>query len=509
MKSTMKKSVLFIAIVIALSLAMLLLSVSTVALAWTKVEYAYSRQGDTVWLGEYPQTLATEKELAKMSATPDENGYYTSGKDKFVKVTSPALNGAYHNGQTDYLPFENETVPDPSATYYFKVEPIRWRVLVDDEENDAVMLVSDQLIDAHVWLSSYEKSPTRSSWAAYDNTLDGVPAETPANGWRYSEMRAFLNGEFYDTAFNEKEKGAILLFANTNTIDYRENDEDTVVNDYVAIGNADDYAKAGNNVTPTDYAIVKGMHWQIDKNNCAYFVNEYASLFPEEDIRGYISSDHGQVLCVNETHGVRAVLYAKRSVASIILTVEQKEDVTANALKIVGIVAAVVGALLAIPVMVLTRIKYKKQKKEQGTEYKLSKKEVALLVPGLLLLIAGIVLIVLEVGIFGGGLSGIGGAKVQPGIYVQGYEKEKQGNVAYVGKNAYRLNADGTYNFAASYEGAATVWDAGGTWSQSGSTLTLKGSPNPMYPNGYTVTATVYDGGNSFGNSAQRFNKIN
>ena len=71
------------------------------------------------------------------------------------------------------------------------------------------------------------------------------------------------------------------------------------------------------------------------------------------------------------------------------------------------------------------------------------------------------------------------------------------------------MSADGTYNHAASYSGDGTIWDSGGTWSQSGSTLTLKGSPNPMYPNGYTVTATVYDGGNSFGNSAQRFNKIN
>lgn len=509
MKRTIKRSVLFIVIVIALSLAMLLLSVSTVTLAWTKVEYAYSRQGDTVWLGEYPKTLATDAELSKMSTAPDENGYYTSGKDKFVKVTTPTLKNAYHNGKTDYIPFSDDSQPDPAKSYYFKVEPIEWIVLVDDEEADALMLVSRYLLDARAWLTSYERSQTRGNWAAYDNTLDGVPAETPANGWRYSEMRAFLNGEFYNTAFNEKEKGAILLFANTHTIDYRESDSSTVVNDYVAIGNAADYAKAGDKVTPTDYAIVQGMHWQIDKNNCAYYVNEYPSMFPEEDIRGYISTDHGQVLRVDEPHGVRAVLYAKRSVASVILTVEQKEDVTAKAIKIVGIVAAVIGALMAVPVMVLTRIKYKKQKKEQGTEYKLSKKEVALLVPGLLLLIAGIVLIVLQVAIFGGGFGGIGGAKIKPGIYVQGYEQVKQGNVAYVGKNAYRLNADGTYNFAASYEGASTVWDAGGTWSQSGSTLTLKGSPNPMYPNGYTVTATVYDGGNSFGNSAQRFNKIN
>ena len=505
MKSTMKKSVLFIVIVIALSLAMLLLSVSTVALAWTKVEYAYSRQGDTVWLGEYPQTLATDKELSKMSSSPDENGYYTSGKAKFVKVTTPTLKNAYHSGKTDYIPFSDDSQPDPAKSYYFKVEPIQWRVLVDDEENDAVMLVSDQLIDAHVWLSSFEESTTRSFWAAYDNTLDGVPAETPANGWRYSEMRAFLNGEFYNTAFSEKEKGAILLFANTNTIDYRENDSSTVVNDYVAIGNAADYAKAGDKVTPTDYAIVKGMHWQIDKNNCAYFVNEYASMFPEEDIRGYISGDHNQVLSVNGTHGVRAVLYAKRSVASVILTVEQKEDVTAKAIKIVGIVAAVIGALTAIPMMVITSAKQKKKKAADGTDYKPSKKEVAILAPGLVLLICGIVLIVLQVAIFGGGFGGIGGTKLQSGIYVQ-QGSYSGGGIAQVGVTAYRINSDGTFDYTDVYQGTSSIWSGHGTYKVSGLSVTFVWKGNPMVQEGYTFTATVYDS-TTFGNASEKFKK--
>ena len=94
------------------------------------------------------------------------------------------------------------------------------------------------------------------------------------------------------------------------------------------------------------------------------------------------------------------------------------------------------------------------------------------------------------------------GAKLQPGIYVQDYTQAQQGNVAFVGKTAYRLNADGTYNFAAVYDGDSTVWDIGGTWKQSGSTLTLTGKPNPMYPSGYTITATVY-GDSKFGKSSQ------
>ena len=247
------------------------------------------------------------------------------------------------------------------------------------------------------------------------------------------------------------------------------------------------------------------MHWQIDKNNCAYYVNEYASGFPEEDIRGYISTDHGQVLRVDEPHGVRAVLYAKRSVASVILTVEQKEDVTAKAIKIVGIVAAVIGALMAIPVMVLTRIKYKKQKKEQGTEYKLSKKEVALLVPGLLLLIAGIVLIVLEVGIFGGGLSGIGGAKLKPGIYVQ-QGSYSGGGIAQVGVTAYRINSDGTFDYTDAYQGTSSIWSGHGTYKVSGSGVTFVWKGNPMVAEGYTVTATVYDS-TTFGNASEKFKK--
>ena len=500
MKRTIKKSVIFVIIVLALTLAVGLSAVSTVAFAANKT--AYTRQGDTVWLGEYPQTLATDKELSKMSSSPDENGYYTSGKDKFVKVTTPSLKNAYHNGKTDYLPFSDDSQPDPAKSYYFKVEPIEWIVLVDDEEKDAVMLVSRYLLDARAWLTAYEESQTRGSGAAYDNTLDGVPAETPANGWRYSEMRAFLNGEFFNAAFDEAEKNAILLFANTHTIDYRENDSSTVVNDYVAIGNAADYAKAGDKVTPTDYAIVQGMHWQIDKNNCAYYVNEYASMFPEEDIRGYISTDHGAVLRVDEPHGVRAVLYAKRSAAKILATAAQKEKKQTTLLLVFGIIITVLGAAAAVPMMVITNARYKKLPVEQRNgKFPYKKYEVILIAVGLVLLIGGLCMIFIPMAINGGG---IGGAKLQPGIYVQ----ETSYGSGQSGLTAYRINADGTYNHAASYSGDGTIWDSGGTWSQSGSTLSLKGNANPLYPSGYTITATVYDGGTSFGGATGKYKKI-
>ena len=103
-----------------------------------------------------------------------------------------------------------------------------------------------------------------------------------------------------------------------------------------------------------------------------------------------------------------------------------------------------------------------------------------------------------------GGIGGIGGAKLEPGIYVQ----QGTAGSGQLGATAYRLNADGTFNHAGYYDGNATVWDIGGTWSQNGSTLTLKGNPNPLYPSGYTLNIPIKSS-TSFGTSgADLYKKI-
>ena len=173
-------------------------------------------------------------------------------------------------------------------------------------------------------------------------------------------------------------------------------------------------------------------------------------------------------------------------------------------IKIFGIVAAIVGAGMAIPFMAITSARYKKlPKEEQKGKFPYKKHEVPLISIGLVLLIGGILMVVLPIAINGGF-----GAKLQPGVYVQDFDNPStQGNIEYVGKSAYRLNADGTYNYAAVYSGAGSVWDIGGTWSQSGSTLTLRGKPNPMYPNGYTISMQVFSS-SSFGQGSYQYKLI-
>lgn len=195
---------------------------------------------------------------------------------------------------------------------------------------------------------------------------------------------------------------------------------------------------------------------------------------------------------------MRPIIYVKRGDAKIIATSTQAEEKQQNALLITGIVFAVVGAGLALPIMIITSTKQKKVKKETGNDYKLSKFEVALLVPGLILLIGGCVMIGIHVAL-NGGIGGLGGAKLEPGVYVQ-QGQFSGGGISQVGYTAYRLNADGTFDYTDSYDHNPIIWSGHGTWKQNGSNVTFVWDGNPMVPAGHTVTVPVKSS-TSFGTS--------
>ena len=81
--STYLSLVVSIVLLLAFSLSVIL-SLTATEVASAAAKTTYTRQGDTVWFGYYPQTKATDEEVAKMSSSPDADGYYTSGNDKFV-----------------------------------------------------------------------------------------------------------------------------------------------------------------------------------------------------------------------------------------------------------------------------------------------------------------------------------------------------------------------------------------------------------------------------------------
>ena len=152
----------------------------------------YKRVGDYVYFGTYPQTVKADS--VTVSSTPNANGYYL-GSDgaEYMKVVS----NVYVYG-IDKYDFSTGDKIINGATYYFKMEPIKWRVL--KEESGKAFLLCENILTNHVYDLSADSRP---------DDLKGL------NKYDESDMRAWLNGEFYNSAFSQLQQAIIC----TTTVD--------------------------------------------------------------------------------------------------------------------------------------------------------------------------------------------------------------------------------------------------------------------------------------------------
>lgn len=141
----------------------------------------YYRDGDYIYFGEYPQTLKADS--ITITSTVDSRGYYLgSDGSYYAKVVAATYDGAYSEGPEPYKFSTGATVND-GETYYFKVEPIRWKVL--SEKNNSALILCDSIIENRRYDSSY-------------------------NNYAESEISEWLNETFYETAFTELQREMML-----------------------------------------------------------------------------------------------------------------------------------------------------------------------------------------------------------------------------------------------------------------------------------------------------------
>ncbi|MFW5779901.1 MAG: InlB B-repeat-containing protein [Bacillota bacterium] len=143
---------------------------------------------NSFYFGEYPQTVANNEELSQMSAQPNSKGYYTSGEDRFVKLIASPKNTLGESGSI----FENEQEILTGEQYYFKIEPIKWKILQEDEES--YFVVADLILDKGDFGQN--------------------------NNWVESDMRNWLNDDFLFEAWDEYER--LILDTTQNTTYYWE-----------------------------------------------------------------------------------------------------------------------------------------------------------------------------------------------------------------------------------------------------------------------------------------------
>ena len=226
---------------------------------WLEVTIApvYTREDNYIYFGEYPQTIKAEG--VTITTTQDNRGYFLGSDGAYYAcVVADPYNPSYT--------FSNDAAVTAGTTYYFKVEPIRWRIL--SETNGTALILCDSII----------------ANKAFDSS---------SNNYAESDIRAWLNDQFYNTAFTDMQRDIILLTRVDNSAESTgsssnpyacENTEDKVfLLSYTEATNgeygfsttssifesdtmkqmfANDYAKAtGTCLSTTDSSFGKGVWW--------------------------------------------------------------------------------------------------------------------------------------------------------------------------------------------------------------------------------------------------------
>lgn len=125
-----------------------------------------------LYFGEYPSTVMAGD--VTLSDTTDEKGYFLGSDGSYYTslTATPCAQGCkFHSGEKIVAGRE----------YFFRVEPIRWRVR---EDGDTALLVCDGIIDARRF-------------------------DEKKNVYAESEIREWLGGELFRTAFSESEREII------------------------------------------------------------------------------------------------------------------------------------------------------------------------------------------------------------------------------------------------------------------------------------------------------------
>jgi len=143
--------------------------------------------GSIITYGSYPQTKVTSSSLisALNAQTLQADNTVTYGGSKYKRVYFTQYTPSYNTS----FPITNYSYQDDNGyyintVYWFKYEPIQWRVL--SNTNGELFVMADKILDSR----------------AYNQVDTNVT-------WETCTMRSWLNNDFYNTAFISSEQAKI------------------------------------------------------------------------------------------------------------------------------------------------------------------------------------------------------------------------------------------------------------------------------------------------------------
>lgn len=189
--------------------------------------YTKSEDGSKIYFGEYPQSEIKEEATVsalteKASALPSEEesgawtsyGYYYGGEvTDYMWYIDVELNGSRYRGvyftmERNYktgskiMSYQDDNGYFTETVYWFRYEPIEWRVL--ESEEGRALLMANIILDCGQYYNNYD-----------ERTQDGETVYP--NNYKESDIRKWLIENFYETAFDSAAKEII----ETTTVDNR------------------------------------------------------------------------------------------------------------------------------------------------------------------------------------------------------------------------------------------------------------------------------------------------
>jgi hypothetical protein len=272
-------------------------------------------EGGVYTFGTYPQSKVTDATLLSTlnaaggtlptsanSQAWSDYGYYIRGSVSsymwYIDVANATdeYRGVYF---TSYRPYEIEDFSwteysyqdnngyTTSSVYWFKYEPITWRVL--DVQSDKAFLMADLVLDSQDY-----------HYSIYNRTIGG--STVYANNYEHSHIRSWLNDTFYNTSFNAAEKARIL----TTTVDNSVASTGYSTNQYACANTSDkvfllSYAEAtsatyglntdaSRQLQPSAYAQSQGVYTSTSDGNSYWWLRSPNGGNDGYDARG-VSSD--------------------------------------------------------------------------------------------------------------------------------------------------------------------------------------------------------------------------
>lgn len=182
--------------------------------------YTKSTDGTKIYFGSYPQTEVTESSLKSMlgkeaGANPTsankgkwtDYGYFIDGSvSSYMWYIDVNYQGSRYRGVyfTSYRPIyttynsstdnsmQDDNGYNTNTVYWFKWEPIEWRVL--EQKDGTALLMASIILDSQQYYRAYSGTRTIADITIFNNN------------YKESDIRAWLTKTFYETAFDSYTK---------------------------------------------------------------------------------------------------------------------------------------------------------------------------------------------------------------------------------------------------------------------------------------------------------------